>query len=126
MKKRTIFLIALFVCFVLLMLYSYSGIQLFRSYEKEFLIENQEAWSQQFSLNRESVFNISVKLKGEVDGDLELILGDGEQERKIDIPQRKVNRYTGTSFIYDWYSKEVTVTTQSKKGKIKELRAYFD
>lgn len=126
MKKRTIFLIALFVCFVLLMLYSYSGIQLFRSYEKEFLIENQEAWSQQFSLNRESVFNISVKLKGEVDGDLELILGDGEQERKIDIPQRKVNRYTGTSFIYDWYSKEVTVTIQSKKGKIKELRAYFD
>lgn len=126
MKKRTIFLIALFVCFVLLMLYSYSGIQLFRSYEKEFLIENQEAWSQQFSLNRESVFNISVKLKGEVDGDLELILGDGEQERKIDIPQRKVNRYTGISFIYDWYSKEVTVTIQSKKGKIKELRAYFD
>ena len=117
MKKRTIFFNCT-VCFALLMLYSYSGIQFFRSYEKEFLIENQEAWSQQFSLNRELVFNMSVKLKGEVEGDLELIFSKGENEWKIDVPQQEVNRYTGTSFIYDWYSKDVTVTIKSKKGKI--------
>ncbi|WP_059026765.1 hypothetical protein [Gabonibacter massiliensis] len=126
MKKKRIFFIVLFVCVILLIIYNYSGIELFRSYEKEFLIENQEAWSQQFSLNRELVFNMSVKLKGEVEGDLELIFSKGENEWKIDVPQQEVNRYTGTSFIYDWYSKDVTVTIKSKKGKIKELRAYFD
>lgn len=126
MKKKRIFFIVLFVCVILLIIYNYSGIELFRSYEKEFLIENQEAWSQQFSLNRELVFNMSVKLKGEVEGDLELIFSKGENEWKIDVPQQEVNRYSGTSFIYDWYSKDVTVTIKSKKGKIKELRAYFD
>ncbi|MCR9011071.1 hypothetical protein [Gabonibacter chumensis] len=69
---------------------------------------------------------MSVKLKGKVEGDLELIFSNGENEWKIDVPQQEVNRYTGTSFIYDWYSKEVIVTIKSKKGKIKELRAYFD
>lgn len=126
MKKKCVILISLFVSFVLFMLYMDSGIRFFKTYEKEFFIENQTIWHQQFSFKKEPMSSISVKLKGEVDGDLELILGDGEQERKIDIPQRKVNRYTGTSFIYDWYSKDVTVTIKSKKGKIKELRAYFD
>ena len=92
MKKKRIFFIVLFVCVILLIIYNYSGIELFRSYEKEFLIENQEAWSQQFSLNRELVFNMSVKLKGEVEGDLELIFSKGENEWKIDVPQQEVNR----------------------------------
>ena len=124
MKKKCVILISLFVSFVLFMLYMDSGIRFFKTYEKEFFIENQTIWHQQFSFKKEPMSSISVKLKGGEDGDLELILG--EQERKIDIPQRKVNRYTGTSFIYDWYSKDVTVTIKSKKGKIKELRAYFD
>ena len=126
MKKKRIFFIVLFVCVILLIIYNYSGIELFRSYEKEFLIENQETWHQQFSFKKEPMSSISTKLKGEVEGNLKLTLSDGKREWKTDIAQQEVNRYTGTSFIYDWYSKDVTVTIKSKKGKIKELRAYFD
>ena len=126
MKKKRIFFIVLFVCVILLIIYNYSGIELFRSYEKEFLIENQEAWHQQFSFKKEPMSSISIKLKGEVEGDLKLTLSDGKREWKTDIAQQDVNRYKGEFISRDWYSKEVIVTIASKKGKMKELRVYFD
>ena len=126
MKKKRIFFIVLFVCIILLIIYNYSGIELFRSYEKEFLIENQETWPQQFSFKKEPMSSISIKLKGEVEGDLKLTLSDGKREWKTDIAQQDVNRYKGEFISRDWYSKEVIVTIASKKGKMKELRVYFD
>ncbi|WP_294143090.1 hypothetical protein [uncultured Sanguibacteroides sp.] len=127
MKRKRNFLIVLFVCVILLIIYNYSGIELFSSYEKEFVIENQEVWHQQLSFKKSlSLGRALVKLKGDVEGDLEFIYSDGENEWKVDISQQEVNRYRGTSFSYDWYSEDMTVTIKSKKGKIKKLKVFFD